>query len=407
MLSGGYGIVQGDVETDRTGSVASGNVLIKTTLPGDSAYAAGSYVSTAYVLNSDNLVTSQTVTLSENGSNPTTATTAYSYQTGRGRYDNGAPQWGKLTQVTYLDNSWETFTYDDGTNGLPNTGWLYQDTTPFQSGAAGSSGQNVMQYSYDNSLTLGLAPDLTALVESSRGKSSTWSTARRSAAVLNWYGAAYDATGNLQLGPNNYETRVASNPSSPVWATAGLWSQTQITGWDSYTTIGPAGNLSSELTYNQQQKQYTQQVNGTWGGNTLSQSTTVLNAFLNPVSATDSTLGSTYQADTSQSQDGFGRSTQDSLTGGLSIGTAYQNTDTNNDWFGPSTVTQADGSTTKYTYTTLGQIATQTIDANTSNAVQTSYIYDAAGNVTSGGNDDRPQFQRQPDRPQRHQHLRL
>ena len=40
-----------------------------------------------------------------------------------------------------------------------------------------------------------------------------------------------------------------------------------------------------------------------------------------------------------------------------------------------------DGSTTKYTYTPLGQIATEIDFAGTSQSTKTTYVYDAAGNV--------------------------
>src|SRR6185312_13927724 len=80
-------------------------------------------------------------------------------------------------------------------------------------------------------------------------------------------------------------------------------------------------------------------------------------------------------------QDSFGRITQMSLTAGLSSRANYANADGNYSWFGPHSVTEADGSTTKYTYTPLGQVASKTIYAGSSHSVRFDFEYDAAGNM--------------------------
>ena len=63
------------------------------------------------------------------------------------RYDNGAPLWGKVSKIVYPNDSWEEFTYQT------DTGWLYQDITPYESGIPDAAGQNVVQYAYEQNLS--------------------------------------------------------------------------------------------------------------------------------------------------------------------------------------------------------------------------------------------------------------
>jgi YD repeat-containing protein len=83
--------------------------------------------------------------------------------------------------------------------------------------------------------------------------------------------------------------------------------------------------------------------------------------------------------DTSNTQDAFGRSTEDMLVSGLTVSSTYGP----NDWFGPSSVIEADGSTTEYTYTPLEQVASEIDYAYGTYPVEYQYVYDAAGNVVS------------------------
>ena len=91
---------------------------------------SGSWTDEDTVFNSNGLITSDAVYLSENGSSMTLAGTGYTYQSDTGRYDNGAPTWGKITDISYPDSSWEHFVYDD------DSGWLIDDYTPYKNTAS-------------------------------------------------------------------------------------------------------------------------------------------------------------------------------------------------------------------------------------------------------------------------------
>ena len=382
-LSSPSTITSNGVTVTRSGSFASGSVTLKTTLPGDPSLVAGSYVSDAYTFNSSGLPTADTTTLSEDGSTMapamTTATTSWQYATDTGTYANGAPKSGKVSQINYADGSWEAFVYD------PTTGWMTEDVTPFKSStwSAGSEASQVVQYlGYDASQSgNGLFADQNNLVERPRTV-TTKVQGTMTAETFNDYGNSFDVSGTRFDGPADFITRHALNSNSPTWATAGLFSDTQITAFDAASVVSATGNLSETKSPDSQNSgSLDYNSAASWFGNPISQSLSVLNPFDKLSSGNRGAVGTPYSTDNSPTSgiDGFGRVEQQNLTGGLSDAAIY----TAADWFGPSSVTETDGSTTKYTYSPLGQVATKIVYAGTSHSVKSSYVYDAAGNVVS------------------------
>jgi YD repeat-containing protein len=97
------------------------------------------------------------------------------------------------------------------------------------------------------------------------------------------------------------------------------------------------------------------------------------------VSGKHQVIGAVYVEDAG-TPDAFGRSTSDTISGGAHPGASY---DPAVSWFGPASVTESDGSTTKYTYTPMGQVASKIIYSGTGHAVRYNWTYDAMGDVAS------------------------
>jgi YD repeat-containing protein len=100
-----------------------------------------------------------------------------------------------------------------------------------------------------------------------------------------------------------------------------------------------------------------------------------------PAWESDESLGQASGSDNAGTTISFGRPLTQSLAGGQSATDSYTNDDGTISFFGPASVIGADGEKTKYTYTPLGQVASQIDYAGTSYSVETSFTYDAAGNV--------------------------
>ena len=357
------------VQWTRSGSVGAGSVTLRTVLTGGAGEAAGGATSDVYTFNAHGLVDSESLGLDAGSGDP--ATTTYAYQTASGRYDNGVPKWSKVTLVTHPDGSWVGYQYQDPTAG-PTTGWVTGAVTPFQSSAwtpgGGTSTDRLESYAYDPSLSgNGQAPDPTMLVQPPRTVTDY---------VL---GTQTSETFNDYRG-DQIITRQALTSSGATWATAGLFSTTTIQAFDASSTTSVTGNLSENksgygaITYTS---------TSSWFNDTLSQSTSTTDPFGDATSSTDESLGSAYQGDTAAGEDSFGRPLTQSLAGGQSTTNNYTNDDGTPSWFGPASVVEADGSTTKYAYTPLGQVASRTTFAGTGYSVKASYVYDAAGHVVS------------------------
>jgi YD repeat-containing protein len=351
-------ITQNGVTTTRSGSMDSGSVTIATTLPSDTGLAGGSSTTEVYTFNEHDLVTSDEITLDEGDGTSSTAATSYQYQDDSGLYDNGSPKWSKVTTVTNPDGSWVEYEYDDPVTG-PTTGWVTAKLTPFQSGDG-----NVENYGYDPTQSgNGQAPDPTLLVQPPD--------------------TVTDYVLGTQTGEtfNNYDgtqiiTREALSDNNPTWATALPFSKTTISAYDSTTTTSVTGNLSDN-----EAGPGNYSITDSWFGDITSESNSSADAFGDPTSTSDESLGQASGSDSAGNTYSFGRPLTQSLAGGQSVTTSYTNDDGTISFFGPASVVGADGEKTKYTYTPLGQLASEIDYAGTSYSVDTSYTYDAAGNV--------------------------
>jgi YD repeat-containing protein len=343
------------IEITRSGSVDSGSVEIDTVLTGGTGEASGSSTSETYTFNEHGLVTSDALTLNGgSGTQSAPAATSYQYQGGGGLYTNGEPQWAKVTLVTNPDGSWVGYSYD------PSTGWVTARLTPFQSGDG-----NVETYGYDPTQSgNGQAPDPSLLVQPPDTVTDY---------VLGTQtGKTFNDYNGLQI-----ITREALTGSNATWATAGMFSTTTISAYDAVSTNSISGNLSEQKFDFGGAVSYV--TTASWLGPMLSNTIDAYNAFGVLTSESAEADGQPSTTYTATASDGFGRTTQASLSGGLTESFNYYPSD----WLGPSSVTEADGSTTMYTYTPLGQVATETDDYGLQYSTVTSYVYDAMGNVVS------------------------
>jgi len=343
------------IEITRSGSVDSGSVEIDTVLTGGTGEASGSSTSETYTFNEHGLVTSDALTLNGgSGTQSAPAVTSYQYQGGGGLYTNGEPQWAKVTLVTNPDGSWVGYSYD------PSTGWVTARLTPFQSGDG-----NVETYGYDPTQSgNGQAPDPSLLVQPPDTVTDY---------VLGTQtGKTFNDYNGLQI-----ITREALTGSNATWATAGMFSTTTISAYDAVSTNSISGNLSEQKFDFGGAVSYV--TTASWLGPMLSNTIDAYNAFGVLTSESAEADGQPSTTYTATASDGFGRTTQASLSGGLTESFNYYPSD----WLGPSSVTEADGSTTMYTYTPLGQVATETDNYGLQYSTVTSYVYDAMGNVVS------------------------
>ena len=176
-------------------------------------------------------------------------------------------------------------------------------------------------------------------------------------------------------------TRRAQSNSGATWGNSTPFSSQTIStnGLSTQTSSPILGNTSQTLSWNSGTLSDT--LTSGWFNTTLDQSTSTDNPFGDQTASTDQSEGNPYDTDSSTSTDSFGRSLGDSLSGGQSDTISYTNPDGSISWFGPASVVGTDGSTTKYTYTPLGRMATEIDFAGTGQSTKTTYVYDAAGNV--------------------------
>ncbi len=344
----GGSITSNGVTVERTGSVASGTVTLKQSVPGDSSYAG--WVSNTSVFNSDGLVTRTTVTLDEGTGTPSSAQTDYDYSAGSGRYDNGAAQWGKVTAVNYPDGAWESFAYDS------STGWLTRDTTPFKDSQITDTlaGQSVY-YSYDTSASGGMTTDTKMLVAQPR-------------MVLNKIaGVIVSSTLNRFTSAGSFATAHGAGSSTPTWAAGKLKSKTSISGYDSYSVTSSTGSIIHTGTAT------SSSTTTKFGENTTSQSSATVNPFGGLVSSSSAGIGQspTNVLPTGSTPDRFGRTTGMSVNGGKLVSSL-----SDYGWIGPARSTDPTNIDTDYTYTPLGQVATVS-----SLGIVTTYTYNLLGNV--------------------------
>jgi YD repeat-containing protein len=368
------------ITVTRTGSLAGGQVTFKTTVtdPSNSGeFAAGTYTSEAVDFNGYGLVTQDSLTLSEDGSATSTATTSYQYLPLGDRYVNGVPEWSKVTKITYPDGSWAGFRYAE------DTGWLTEAITPFQSstwdpsGSEDFIGNRVTVYEYDATQSgNGTSTDPADVGEQPRevsqyvdgvltGETFTKFGERASE------GFEYDPGWMFQF----TQSRQALNANSTTWTGAGAWSFTQVDpiATQNWSILGDS-IIRMEPLYPETYR--------TWFGTEVSDQYGNANGFDVLTYSASAAIGAAAETDTSNAQDPFGRSTSDTLADGTTT-SSYINDDGSISWFGPASVVETDGSTTKYSYTPLGQVATKTVFAGTDYSIKYSYVYDAAGNVVS------------------------
>jgi YD repeat-containing protein len=344
----GTTIERDGVQLERVGSIASGSgtVSLETRIPG----VTGSHTVTGVF--EDGLLRSQTVQLE--AEETTTATTTFDYTSGgQDRYaGSGGLKRGKLAGVTYPDSSWETFEYD------PITGWLSKHASPWGDSTPGGNGR-VEEYGYDASLAGGGEfADPTRFVERPRSVTSTIQGTFVGATMSRYENGAVVSRHAL----------AKPTGSSAKWDEMGLEERSIPAGYGSYTRTTLQGTvtvtdtpLSSSI------------VAKSLGGKVISESSAKFNRFGQLTNSKASALGaSTTTTDPAASggTDTFGRALRLTTTGNLT--TQYADYS----WYGPASVTDVDGSETRFTYTPLGQVETAT-----SYGVETRYAYDAAGNV--------------------------
>lgn len=362
----------GNVVIERSGSIGAsgGTVTITKSVQGDNGT-----LSETGTFNSNGLITEDSTTLSTTPYpilakilNTTTATstvyTNYQYQTG-GYYPNGAPMWGKITDVSNSDGTWANYVYD------PNTGWLTDQYTPYKSSLDGNtSGSMHAVYDYNAADSgNGDGADPNSLVALPRKTTTSIGTTT----IIGVSFARFD--GQAAGGPQEI-TRQGSSASA-TWATALNSTTTSLQGYDSYKLIGSLGTTTHTGTGLSSSTTQT-----AVGGAPLNSESTTTNAFggLTATSNLSNSSGIGQGAvkitpGSGGTPDPFGRTTSATMNSALT--TKYSNYG----WLGPQSVTDPTGENTTYTYTPTGQIATATIYPGGTHSVTTTYSYDAAGNV--------------------------
>ena len=121
---------------------------------------------------------------------------------------------------------------------------MTEDVTPFKSStwSAGSEASQVVRYETYAAADSGggMGSDSTFLVERPRTV-TTKVLGVVTAETFNRYGNSYDAGGNRKDAVGNFMTRQAT-VANGSWATAGLWSNTQINAFDAVNVASAAGS---------------------------------------------------------------------------------------------------------------------------------------------------------------------
>lgn len=358
------------VDVSRTGT---STVVLTTTPHGADSIAVGSSLAETVVFNSSGMVTSDSVVL--DGQQATAAVTSYLYYPGTARSTvNGSAPWGRVRKVTYPDQSWAGYKYD------ADTGWLTEAFTPFGSNAWSASPEAssvTHYYEYAPAFTgaggaAGEAADPLRLVERPRLVTDT---------ILDEFvgGTLYEYNGATVT-----SRRAPTEDDVYAWNHGVFQTKTTVTAYNKSKSVGVGGTVVADATTDGSSKQTTQTLKQMYGGNTLAIRTLVSNAFGNAVSDEGKAVGAVYTMDSVTGSSGadldaFGRVLRDKASGGTGGNFTY---DPSVSWFGPATVTEHDGSTTKYTYAPTGAVATKLIYANSPNhAVKYAWQYDAAGHV--------------------------
>ena len=317
--------------------------------------------------NANGLITDDSTSLStQTGS----FDTLYTYQSDSGYYANGAPKWGKITDVTNPDGSWANYAYD------PNTGWLTDQYTPYKSSLDGNTSGSVHAvYDYNAADSgNGDGADPNSLVALPRETTTSIGTT-----VL---GVSFARSNVEAVGGPQEITRQGSSAGA-TWATAFNSTTTSLKGYDSYTLIGPLGTTTHTGTAVSNSTTQT-----AVGGAQLSSQNTTTNAFGGLTGSNTSNSSGIGQGPTKVTPgsggtpDPFGRTSSVTVNASNSnIRNPLTTNYSNYGWLGPQSVTDPTGQNTTYTYTPTGQIATATIYPGGAHSVTTTYTYDAAGNV--------------------------
>jgi RHS repeat-associated protein len=302
------------------------------------------------------------VTAYEVTANDDTATTSYEYSEGVGRYANGFPKAAKLRQITYPDDSVVEYAYD------ADTGWLTSETL-----AVGNGADRVTEYSYDRPTgdTAGDIADITNLVERPRIVVNRYDGEVIGRALYSYSGAAttivqqctssaanWDHAGNL-ITTNVYYTQdllklrngLLTSSLRPAENSSYDYEVTGLTGGD-FTSIGKLTTSSDHST-----------------GETIIHT---VNAFGITESSTTTEEGHQI-AYVNSTVDAFGRIyTTDYIDGTAETNEAYG-------LYGPTAVTERDGSSTLYSYNNVGGVTRIIRDGL---GRTTEFQYDGLGNVT-------------------------
>ena len=351
-------------------SVANSTVAIRVT-PEGTGIATGTYSEEDYQFNADSLVTLDESILAPGDSEPVQDIIAaqYTYYTGSRSSVNGYAPWGKVKQVTTPGGGWTVYQYFDGSDSGPATGWVKEVVTPFINGGPTAPTNNVEhKFTYDVITgTNGQGADPMALVERPRKELDYVKGTFAGGSMSNYIGPTTVVTRKLPLAGSAWSSGVFETTVS-----APDYRDSTVSGMGMVSSIAAAaGSIAGQTVFTSLES---------YGGATLSQEVETDNAFDQPVSDEQKAVGAVYVNDAFGSPDAFGNSTTETASGGAHAGATYDRSVT---WFGPVSVAESDGSTTKYTYTPMGQVATKVIYSGTGHAVKYAWEYDAAGNAVS------------------------
>ena len=302
-------------------------------------------VTEEFSLNSADRVTERTIT-----ANGDSATTTYEYYTTEGRYDNGMLKNAKLQKVTYPDDSYVEYSYDT------DTGWISEESSPI-----GNGSDSGVEYYYtpDHS---GDAANTTNLVERPRIVNSLYDST-----IIGRTLYSYSGVSQMII-------QQCTNASS-AWGASG-----NLITTNTYITDGFTNGLILSAVYPTGDSAYEYQCSEADGMLSVTSTNSSGETIISTNNAFGYTEGSVIEESGQTAASAI--STVDSL--GRILRTDYlDGTYTENSsygLFGPTSVTERDGSTTTYTYGNIGWVAGTT---NSSLSLSTAYDYDALGNVTN------------------------
>ncbi len=374
--------------TEETGGTRK--VTFVRTLPDIGVTPDVATITIEYTRNADEYTTQRKVTSSSITDQPgdgidvqTEAITTYEYLEDFAqdeRFDNGAPEWAKVTRIKYPDHSWVRYKYEE------NTGWLNRIITPFKSSSSSDDDEtkhDVTEIAY-TAVGGGAAPNNVMLDEQARTETRKILGVEVEKRLYHYATSASPANGELDVTTmqqvrvkgggwghaDNLETKITRNAHVP----ANVNTPTIDT---SYAVVSPP-DTKLELTATR---------TGSDGNFTISETTSRQNAFGAVESAvTEEEESATTASDVSaldSSGFGFGKLKSTTTLKGLSsevVGAGGPAHGTR----GPNAIEGEDGSKTEYTYTAAGWVRTSKFfpaKNDDTRYILTTRYYDALGNV--------------------------